>query len=211
MLIQGSVGQPSTTSIQPGTTPTMRQGQLGDVIVSELHGRYYETAYRRNLFNAATQTGVTTTVGLVTSYSGLALTNPTTSTVNLVLNKVGYGVSASPAADMVVGLAFNTSTTAVTQGGGTITPRNNFLGGATAQGLVSTGTGTAMTLPSAPIYSHFLGVIGTTAAAGAMQSGFVDLEGAIILPPGSYACIVTSTASAATSFFGSFQWEEVPV
>jgi hypothetical protein len=207
MLIQGSVGQPSTTSIQPGTTPTMRQGQLGDVIVSELHGRYYETAYRRNLFNAATQTGVTTTVGLVTSYSGLALTNPTTSTVNLVLNKVGYGVSASPAADMVVGLAFNTSTTAVTQNGA-VTPRNNFLGGATAQGLVSTGT---VTFPSAPIYSHVLGVIGTSAATGAMQSGFVDLEGAIILPPGSYVCIVTSTASAATSFFGSFQWEEVPV
>ena len=40
MLIQGSVGQPSTTSIPAGTTPTMRQGQLGDVIVSELHGRF---------------------------------------------------------------------------------------------------------------------------------------------------------------------------
>jgi len=44
MLIQGSVGQPSTTSIQPGTTPTLRQGQLGEMVVQELHGRYYETS-----------------------------------------------------------------------------------------------------------------------------------------------------------------------
>ena len=109
MLIQGSVGQPSTTSIQPGTTPTLRQGQLADTIVSELHGRYYEQAYRRNLFNAAVQgTGITTAAGLVTGYTGLALTNPTTSTVNLVLTKVGYGVNAAPAAVMVISLAFNT-------------------------------------------------------------------------------------------------------
>lgn len=207
MLIQGSVGQPSTTSIQPGTTPTIRQGQLGDVIVSELHGRYYETAYRRNNFNVATQAGVTTAAGLVTGYTGLALTNPTTSTVNCVLNKVGWAVNAAPAAVMVVGLAFNTSTTAVTQTTA-ITPRNNFLGGAAPQGLAAS----SVTFPTAPILSHVLGVIDTGAVTTVIhQVNFVDLEGSIVMPPGSYICLYTSTASAATSFFGSFQWEEVPV
>jgi len=208
MLIQGSVGQPSTTSIQPGTTPTIRQGQLGDVIVSELHGRYYETAYRRNLFNAAVQgTGITTSAGLVTGYTGLALTNPTTSTVNLVVTKVGYGVNAAPAATMVVSLAFNTSTTAVTQTTA-ITGRNNFLGGAAPQGLAAS----SVTFPTAPINSHILGVIGTNAITGLNETvDLIDLEGSIVMPPGSYIAIVTSTASAATSFWGSFQWEEVPV
>jgi hypothetical protein len=208
MLIQGSVGQPSTTSIQPGTTPTIRQGQLGDVIVSELHGRYYETAYRRNLFNAAVQgTGITTSAGLVTGYTGLALTNPTTSTVNLVLTKVGYGVNAAPAAVMVVSLAFNTSTSAVTQTTA-ITGRNNFLGGAAPQGLAAS----SVTFPTAPINSHILGVIGTNAITGLNETtDVIDLEGSIVMPPGSYIAIVTSTASAATSFWGSFQWEEVPV
>jgi hypothetical protein len=208
MLIQGSVGQPSTTSIQPGTTPTIRQGQLGDVIVSELHGRYYETAYRRNLFNAAVQgTGITTSVGLTTTYTGLCLTNPTTSTVNLVLTKVGYGFNAAPTATMVVSLAFNNSTTAVTQTTA-ITVRNNYLGGATGQGLAATST----TLPTAPINSHILGVIGTNAITGLNETmDVIDMEGSIVMPPGSYVCIVTSTASAATSFWGSFQWEEVPV
>jgi hypothetical protein len=208
MLIQGSVGQPSTTSIQPGTTPTIRQGQLGDVIVSELHGRYYESAYRRNLFNAAVQgTGITTSAGLVTGYTGLALTNPTSSTVNLVVTKVGYGVNAAPAAVMVVSLAFNTSTTAVTQTTA-ITGRNNFLGGASPQGLAAS----SVTFPTAPINSHILGVIGTNAITGLNETtDVIDLEGSIVMPPGSYIAIVTSTASAATSFWGSFQWEEVPV
>jgi len=208
MLIQGSVGQPSTTSIQPGTTPTIRQGQLGDVIVSELHGRYYETAYRRNLFNAAVQgTGITTSAGLVTGYTGLALTNPTTSTVNLVVTKVGYGVNAAPSAVMVVSLAFNTSTTAVTQTTA-ITGRNNFLGGASPQGLAAS----SVTFPTAPINSHILGVIGTNAITAINETvDLIDMEGSIVMPPGSYIAIVTSTASAATSFWGSFQWEEVPV
>jgi hypothetical protein len=208
MLIQGSVGQPSTTSIQPGTTPTIRQGQLGDVIVSELHGRYYETAYRRNLFAAAVQgTGITTSVDLVTAYTGLALTNPTSSTVNLVLTKVGYAFNAAPAAVMHISLAFNTSTTAVTQTTA-ITGRNLFLGGASPQGL----TASSVTFPTAPIRTHVLGVVGTNAITALSNTPtLVDLEGSIVMPPGSYIAIVTSTASAATSFFGSFQWEEVPV
>ena len=48
MLIQGSVGQPSVTSIQPGTTPTIRQGQLGDVIMSELQRLYINKTYDIN-------------------------------------------------------------------------------------------------------------------------------------------------------------------
>lgn len=207
MLIQGSVGQPSITSIQPGTTPTLRQGQLGEMVVQELHGRYYETAYRRNQFFAATQSGQTSSAGLVTGYIGLALTNPTTSTVNLVLNKVGWGVNAAPAAVMMVGLAFNTSTTAVTQTTA-VTTRNCFLGGATSQGLVST----SVTFPTAPVISHILGVIDTGAVTTVIhQTNFVDMEGSIVMPPGSYICLYTSTASAATSLFASFQWEEVPV
>ena len=152
-------------------------------------------------------TGITTAAGLVTGYTGLALTNPTTSTVNLSLTKVGYGVNAAPAAVMVISLAFNTSTTAVTQTTA-ITGRNNFLGGAAPQGLVAS----SVTFPTAPINSHILGVIGTNVITALNETmTVVDLEGSIIMPPGSYICIATSTASAATSFWGSFQWEEVPV
>jgi len=207
MLIQGSVGQPSTTSIQPGTTPTLRQGQLGEMVVQELHGRYYETAYRRNLFSVATQAGVTTSAGLATATTGLILTNPTTSTVNCVVSKVGWAANAAPAASIVIGLAFNTSTTAVTQTTA-ITTRNMFLGGATSQGLAAS----SVTLPTAAVLTHVIGIIDTGAVTVARhQLNMYDIEGGIVMPPGSYVHIYTSTASAATSFFGSLTWEEIPV
>lgn len=209
MLVQGSVGQPSTTSIQPGVTPTIRQGQLGEVVMQELHGPYYETTYRRNMFNAATQAGVTTSAGLGTAVTGLILTNPTTSTVNLVPNQIGYAFNAAPAATIVVGLAFNNSTTAVTQTTA-ITPRNSFLGGPAPQGLVAS----SVTLPTAGIISHIFGsvdFIATPANLLAKSLTVVDLKGSIVMPPGSYIHIYTSTASAATSFFASLQWEEIPV
>jgi hypothetical protein len=57
-----------------------------------------------------------------------------------------------------------------------------------------------------------LGVIDIGATTTVVhQQTMYDIEGGIILPPGSYVHIYTSTASAATSFFGSLTWEEVPV
>lgn len=209
MLIQGSVGQPSTTSIQPGVTPTIRQGQLGEVVVQSLHADLYETTYRRNMFNVATQAGVTLSAGLTTAVTGLILTNPTNSTVNLVPNKIGFATNAAPAATMVIGIAFNNSTTAVTQTTA-ITPRNSFLGGPAPQGL----TASSVTLPTAAILSHVIGTIDYIATPANVYNktiGLIDLEGAIVMPPGSYIHIYSSTASAASSFFGSIQWEEIPV
>jgi hypothetical protein len=39
----------------------------------------------------------------------------------------------------------------------------------------------------------------------------IDLEGSIILPPGGFAAIYTSTVSGAASLWASMQWEEVPL
>ena len=89
----------STSSIAAGQQVVQRAGNMGEQIISELHGRYYETSYRRALFNAANQAAATTTVGLATTYTGLCLSNPVGSPVNLVLNKVGYAfIVAFPAA-----------------------------------------------------------------------------------------------------------------
>jgi hypothetical protein len=37
------------------------------------------------------------------------------------------------------------------------------------------------------------------------------MEGSVILPPGAYAAIYTSTVSGAGSLAASFQWEEIPL
>jgi hypothetical protein len=210
MLIQTQVGPVATTaSAAPGTLIPGRAGQLGDTIVSELHGRYYETTYRRNLFNAANQAATTTTVGLATVYTGLCLSNPVGSTVNLILTKIGFSfIVAFPAAaaiGLMAGYNSGTNVTHTTPG----TPRNMFFGaGAAGQGLVDT----AATLPTAPFVTHVFGsgYTGAITTTPQVSPTIIDLEGGLLLPPGGYAAIYTSTVSGTSGFFGSMIWEEVP-
>lgn len=209
MLIQNQVGPVAATqSIGAGTLAPMRAGNLGDAIISELHGRYYETTYRRAMFSAANPSAVVTTVGLATTATGLIVTNPIGSSVNLVLTKFGYAFTVVWPAVAVFGLAtgFN-SGSGVTQTT-PITPKNNFVGGASGTGLAAS----AATLPTASTIQQILGA-GLTGAATVQtcMAGFVDLEGSIILTPGSYIQTYTSTISGAAGASFSFTWEEVPV
>jgi hypothetical protein len=161
MLIQPQVGPLATTSsLAAGQQPAARAGNMGELIVSELHGRYYEAAYRKTMFSAANQAGATTTVGLATTYTGICLSNPINSTVNLVVQKVGYAqlVAFTAAAVIAVAAGYNSNTnvTHTTP----VTPRSNYFNnGTTGQALVDV----AATLPTAPVYTHVLG----TALTGA--------------------------------------------
>lgn len=211
MINQGQVGPvASTSSLSAGAQPALRLGNMGDLIASGLHGKYYEAAYRRALFAAANQAATTTTVGLATTYTGLCLSNPVGSSVNLVLNAVGMAFIVAFPAGAAIGImtGYNSSTnvTHTTP----ITPRNQFFGiGASGVGLVDA----AATLPTAPFLNMLLnsGITGaiTTTTQGGMT--YYDLNGAIILPPGAYAAIYTSTVSGTSGFFGSMLWEEVPL
>ena len=213
MLIQNQVGPvATTTSISAGLQSPARAGQLGDTIVSELHGRYYETAYRRNLFLATSPAASVTSAGIVASaaaYTGLVLYNPVGNSNNLVLNKVGLSFPVTPAAVITYGLttlgvvsAVATTTAATT--------RNLFLGGSAPTALAySVAT---ITYSTAALPAHILGTVGTGAITvfGQIQ-GMYDLEGGLVIPPGYAASIYTSTAANTAGFWGSFQWEEVPV
>lgn len=213
MIIQGQVGALTTTASLPsGQQAIARQGNMGDMIVSELHGRYYEAAYRRSLYFAANPTGVTTTAttsGTTTAIVGINLSNPINSPVNLVLNKVGYAftVAFAAAADIALGVGYNSGTnvTHTTP----LTVRSAFVGvGSAGYGLVDSSS----TFPTAPNFTHVLaaGLTGAITTTPLVQ-GLVDLEGSVILPPGAYCGIFTTTAGGTSGFFGSFSWEEVPV
>jgi len=206
MLIQGQVGPLATSaSLAPGVQAPQRQGNMGESIFSELHGRYYETCYRRALFNAATQAATTTTVALATTYTGLVLSNPVGSQVNLVLGKVGIALSVAPVAisalGLMVGYNSGTNVTHTTPG----TPRSLYFGvGATGVGLVDTSA----TLPTAPVLVHPLMNGFTAGALPSAAPSLIDVEGGLILPPGAYAAIYSLTA--VIGLF-SFAWEEVPI
>lgn len=182
----------------------LRAGRQGDLIVSELHGRYFETNRNKNLNVVANQAPTVTTVGLATTYTGLCLTNPVNSGVNLMINKVGYAFPVAPAAALVIGImtGYN-ATTAVTQTT-PISPSSQFVGQPTPLGLGAS----SVTLPTAPVVDTILGTV-----SAAIQTGptLIDLEDSIIIPPGGYAAFYTSAASGAAGFMGSMQYEVAPI
>ena len=212
MLLQNVVGQPSAggnNAIING-----RSGQLGDVIVSELHGRYYETTYRGNSFLLSVSTAAA-----VTAYSGgaagtpmLTVFNPSGSGKNAVITKASVAsvVAASGAGTVTFGLYFGT-TAAITQAT-TVTPWS--MGTQLQSGSVMTGfRNVALTSGSAasnviPLASYYWA---TAAGAALVNNGVVDLEGSVIIPPGAYVALGGSAALTSATWIGSLQWEEVPV
>ena len=196
-------------TLADGNGASSRGGRTGEAIVQNLHGLYYESCFRGVLYNGAI-VGQVTTVGTNTTYTGLCLSNPIASTVNVVLNKVGWTMLVANAAAAAVGLMTgyhaSTNVTHTTP----VTPRT--------QKYTGSGGGTALldssaTLPATPTLNTILGG-GTTAAittSPACVGGLVDLDGSIILVPGAFVALYTSTASGTASMAISFTWEEVPV
>ena len=211
MLIQGQVGQPGVRSITPGANPVIRQGQQSDIIVSELHGRYYETTYNRNMYTATLTSGTTTSAALATAHTGLLLLNPNNSQVNFVINKVGMTFLVAFAAASAIGIQVGNQSTAVLSGLTTTNTqtRNNFLGAPNSTvGL----TYSAATTTSPSLLQLFgAGLTGAITTVPQIPGFFIDLEGSVIVPPGSWIATYTSTASGASGTFASFTYEEVPV
>lgn len=212
MLLQNVVGQPpaaGNNSIVSG-----RSGQLGDAIVSELHGRYYETTYRGNSFLLSVSTAAA-----VTAYSGgaagtpmLTVFNPSGSGKNAVITKASVAnvVAASAAGTVTFGLYFGTTAT-ITQATTTAPWAMNTQ---LQSGSVMTGfRNVALTSGSAasnviPLASYYFA---TAAGAALVNNGVVDLEGSVIIPPGAYVALGGSAALTSATWIGSLQWEEVPV
>lgn len=201
MLNQGVVGP---ARFNDSAVPAnVRMGQQGDQMVSELHGRYYEQTVRGKVFSLNTQgTAVTTTAALATTWTGLGIANPAGSGVNLVL-------LAFSATQFAVGAA---ATIGLLGGAGalsaSLTPQSRNIG----SGAVSLARGSASDTISTPLLIQTFGSLGSLATTGyGLENGlFVDIGGAIVIPPGSFVGTYTSIITTSALNFG-FVWEEVPI
>lgn len=200
MLIKGVAGVQN----QPDLTPIFaRSGRQGELLASELHGRYYEQTYRGNMFSISTQgTNVTTTAALATTFTGLAISNPASTGVNLVLNKftaTQFAAGVAATVGIMGGIGVLTAS---------LTPQSRVIGG----GQVSKALASASATISTPVLIVAVGSVGSvaTTAYGATNGIVFDAEGSIIVPPGSFIASYTSTAQTSAWQF-SFAWEEVPI
>lgn len=201
------VGQtgPGITSGDGGSQP-IRTARDNAVIIGQNHGRYYESTRRGNRYYAGNQAAVTTTVALATTYTGLCISNPAGSVVNLSIDWVSFAVTVAPAAISAIGIITGfaaagivTHTTPITTGGGL------FIGNAKGVALADG----AATLVGTPQWTPPWLQGGFTAGAlYAASVVYADVAGAIVIPPGGYIAIGALTVAVG---FGSIGWEEIPV
>lgn len=199
MQITGLVGNPVAAA--SGSNALLRMGAQSDLINSNLHGVYYEQAYRGNIFRIANQAAVSTTAALATTWTGLAISNPAGSGVNAVINLFTCAQFAAGTAG-AIGIMTGSGAAA-----GSLVPKNAIIGGPT--GKVTASAGATIATPVLDIVVGNLGSVATTGYGLSSAISF-DMEGSIIVPPGFYAASYTTAATTTALIFG-FQWEEIPV
>lgn len=225
LIAKGITGE---RTVADGVPADFRLGRLADLIVSELHGRFYEQAFRGNLFsggmastsiNAATFT--TGTLG-PTCTPIIGVWNPPQSGVNLVILQAYLNIAVT-AATSTGGLPFVWATSV---GNGAISTGNAPLNralllpqGSRAKdmsGVALTGLTTNLTVRqasalvggSAASFSFVGTAAGQVTAAGGNNEEI--LEGSFIVPPGGVLALLASTTPVAHSAASGLLWEEVP-
>jgi len=185
-----------------GSIINLRGGRQGEAIVSNLHGKYTEQTLNGNVFSVSSQAVVSTTAGTTGTWTGLGVANPSTSRYNLALIGFGCGQGAVGAAG-AIGIQSCTNSGFASA----VTIQNGLIGGRASVALADDGA----TIVSAAVIRVF-GTIGSVATtAYGMQTGiWVDINGAIIVPPG-YAVASYTTAATTSALQFTFVWEEIPI
>lgn len=223
MLVQGTTGP---VNFGDGVNPPVRQGRQGDVVVSELHGRYYEQTYRNNVYftghTALTALSANTVTLTATTTPILGIWNPATSTVNAVLLQAYLNVVAnnltSGAAPGVFVWAVSNGNNAISTGLTPFNSRTLIATGSQVRGFAGATALTGLTNNLAIVAGSQLpapsGLTYTTLASTALlpsYAGREDFDGSIIIPPGAVLALLNTTSSTVFSAVGRLVWEEVPL
>jgi hypothetical protein len=194
--------------LQDGASTAARQGRTGELVVQELHGRYYEQVYRGNTYAAANTASQVLTLG-VAAATGLILSNPLGSGKNLAILEICSYVSAAITGVANVALYANINPVAAATTHTTpIVPVAALLG----SGNVPVAKADASaTLPAAPTLVRSLyGWHWVTAGTPAAQFGVKDVvDGALLVAPG--CAVSVQGVTVASSAISSITWEEVPI
>lgn len=208
-MVDHTVGPPSGVGYSDGATPgPSRMAKSGEVIFSELQGRYYEQGYRGNIFMA--QAIVTAPVIYTTAAgTGGPLLWNGTSTVRASILAVGWGISVVTTVAATFGVTGGSGQTSAPSSTTAIDGRNSTLMGGPTSACTPYRVGTVST---AGTFLFPLGDLQTgalTTGPGVMH--WADLGGMFVLPQyGWFSPSVSATASTTVMTIGLI-WAETPV
>lgn len=224
MLNQGQVGP---QILSDGVYAPQRQGRGGELIVSELQGRFFEAAFRGQLFSD----GMTkTSISAATFAADLSATatpitgiyNPPNSGVTAVILQAYLGVTTT-AATSTGGSPFvwalSVGNNAVSTG--TVALNRKTLSAVGGQckgmsGIACTGLTNALVVKFASSLgggnSGAFSFVGTAAGPPSISTGLnvENLDGSILVPPGGLLGLFASTTPVAHSAASGILWAELP-
>lgn len=219
MINQGTVVDISTGGVADSTTTTANMGKSSEVLMAEVHGKYYYQTYRGNMFHGSTVTAGVTIPIASTLTPTFSLWNPAGNTKNLVLVTVLIGWSATTAAlgELVWTATTNAgsgiSTTAPFVAFGTGTPVNALLGAGKVSIARLASGGTTTLVAASTFYRNTGFSITATTAATSVAPGWTwrdDIDGQVIIPPNNAIHLMGSTAIAISANV-TVTWYEAPV
>lgn len=220
MQIAGSVLNPGTTNLPDGPAPYVGQDRQGALLASGVHGKYYVSNYRGNMYyctNAAA--GAAYTIFSNTSFVGMLLWNPSGSGKNLSIARVTLGdnLNAATAASgwgyawlaNAGNGALNTQVTGLTAITAT---RGSCVCGVAGQGASVTICASAATLANALVWGRAATFSTANGATTVQMSNALvdDLDGTMIVPPGTLWAFTSAILTGVTAT-ATVTWEELPL
>ena len=168
-------------------------------------GRYSDSASQGRVFWGANQSAATWSVALAATHTGLVLSNPRGSRVDLHVLMAGFALTVAPAGIASIGFFGGYDPAGIVTHTTPLTALCMILDQDQAASVGKIDA--AATLPGTPRWlTPFMGGF-TAAALPSTGPALIDLGGVFIVPPGSYFGIGALTAAVG---LGSLVWEEVP-
>jgi hypothetical protein len=204
-----------------GTIGIARAGRLGDAIVSGLHGKYYEQAYRGTSFfidsdSVTTVSANTTKTNATSAVLINGFFNPYGSGKNAVITFAHAafvsGTSTGPLVWNAQALPPGVSLTNTATG----TIRGTYISYSppqTSAMLAQVGVAIVRSDAKTTAFTQLgvFGGVGAAAVTGAVSSITEDVGGRIIIPPGTVFGLSQIGQSTTLVVQTTIAWEEVPV
>lgn len=172
---------------------------------------FLEQARQGNMYSACNQAGATVTLINTSTTTGFVLHNPPGSGKKLVIKDAMFAYTTVPTATAVLFLAQSIAVSETAHASVTALNVYNVNGsGARAGGSGGAPVGraySASTTPNLPVYSRILGYSPTTPATTGSLSFKDEVNGALILVPGTYVQISYITTAPVGITYMS--WVEV--
>ena len=221
MIAQGQVGPAAyADGNQPGAG--FRQGRLGEIIASELHGRFFEQAFRSNLYSIGgpvTALSANTITLTATTTPIIGVWNPMSSPVNLVILQAALQVAVQAASSTAQGgfvWASSAANAAIATGSAPFNRKSLNTIGSQAKGFPG---GVALTGLSNNLVvfegADLAGGLAITTAAvpgtsAVPTTAYVqNFDGSLIIPPGGVLALLNTISTTNLSVAARLLWEEV--